>query len=50
MLPLPLQVLQAPVQAVLQQTPATQLPDSHWSAAAQADPLVLRGRHWPALQ
>jgi ribonuclease E len=41
------QAVQAPVQAVLQQNPSTQLPEAHWLAAVQAAPLA---RHVPPAQ
>jgi hypothetical protein len=37
-------------QALLQQTPSTQLPLPHWLAAVQAWPLLLFGTQAPALQ
>jgi hypothetical protein len=39
-----------PPQAVLQQTPSTQLPLPHWLAAVHAPPLASLGTHAPALQ
>jgi hypothetical protein len=39
-----------PPQAVLQQTPSTQLPLPHWFAAVQAPPFPILGVHAPALQ
>jgi hypothetical protein len=37
--PVTLQASQAPPQAVLQQTPSTQLPEPHWLAAVHVTPL-----------
>ncbi len=39
---------QAPVQAVLQQTPPEQNPLLHWVLWVQATPLPAGGTHWPA--
>jgi hypothetical protein len=44
-LPETVQEPHCPVQAVSQQTPSTQLPEAHWSAAVQAVPLVLSETH-----
>ncbi len=35
-----LQLTQAPVQALLQQTPSTQKPDAHWLASVQLVPVI----------
>jgi hypothetical protein len=40
----------APPQAVLQQTPSTQLPLPHWLAAEQVVPFVFLGTQVPPLQ
>ena len=47
--PMRLQASQAPSQAVLQQTPSTQLPDEHWLFAEQMAPLAyfaVQERFW----
>ena len=50
MLPTCAQVLQAPVQAVLQHTPSTQLPLAHTLPVVHAVPFVSFGTHEPAGQ
>ena len=42
--------LAAPLQAVLQHTPSTQLPLAHWYASVHAVPLLSFGTHEPAGQ
>lgn len=42
--------MQGPLQAVAQQTPPTQKPLVHWSAAVHAPPLACAGAQMPALQ
>ena len=49
-LPLRLQLLQAPVQASLQQMPATHLSEVHWSLAVHVLPLAFLPTHTPAMQ
>ncbi len=49
-LPVRLQALQAPAQAVLQHTPSTQLPLTHAFAAVQAAPRAFLGTQAEALQ
>jgi hypothetical protein len=49
-LPVTLQASQEPPQAVLQQTPSTQLPLPHWLLAVQVVALVSFGTQAPALQ
>ena len=44
------QAWHCPPQALLQQTPSTQLPLPHWLAAVQAPPFDSFGTHAPALQ
>jgi hypothetical protein len=39
-----------PVQAVLQQKPSTQLPDSHWRPSVQAPPFASGPTHTPPWQ
>jgi hypothetical protein len=48
-LPVRLQASQAPLQAVLQQTPSTQLPLAHWLAEVQ-EPEPSLGTQVPPLQ
>jgi len=49
-LPATLQESQAPVHAVLQHTPSTQLPLPHWLFAVQVTPGVCFATHAPSLQ
>ncbi len=49
-LPVRLQAMHAPVQAVLQQVPSTQLPLVHSGEVMQVWPLAFLGVHFPALQ
>jgi hypothetical protein len=48
-LPTSLQLTQAPVQTMLQQTPSLHWPDRHWLASSQVAPSALRP-HWPLVQ
>jgi hypothetical protein len=47
-LPATLQASHWPAQALLQQTPSTQLPLAHWTAAPQEPPFATRGTQTPA--
>jgi hypothetical protein len=49
-LPATLQASHAPPQAVLQQTPSTQLPLPHWLSAEQVVPFVFLSAQVPPLQ
>ena len=49
-LPVTLQALQEPPQAVLQHTPSTHCPLPHWLEAEQVAPFCCLGTHAPALQ
>jgi hypothetical protein len=49
-LPVRLHASHAPLQAVLQQTPSTQLPLPHWLAAVHVPPLSSFSTHWPLPQ
>ncbi len=41
---------QSPPQAVLQQTPSTQLPEAHCPLIVQAPPFTMGVTHWPIAQ